>query len=121
MAGTSSAKTSAIALAASKEFLDTFLIHNGHGPKEILRTDTLENVTDKFHLLSSPNARNMISSFRSNNKGSGTIDRILDMKGCAKMEYIHDSVFLGQGHEKVYLFKMLVDGPGSGVDLVRRM
>ena len=61
------AKTSAIALAASKEFLDTFLIHYGPGPKEILHGDALEYVMDKFHLLSSPNVRKMISSFRGNN------------------------------------------------------
>ena len=35
--------------------------------------------------------------------------------------YIHDSVFPSQGHEKVYLFKMLVNGLGSGVHLVRWM
>jgi hypothetical protein len=29
--------------------------------------------------------------------------------------------FLGQGKEKVYVFKMLEDGLGSGVDLVKRM
>ena len=121
VARTPSAKTSAIALAASKEFLDIFRIHYGPGPKEILRGDVLENVMDKFHLLSSPNVRNMISSFWSNNKGGGKIDRILDIKGRAKREYIHVSVFAGQGHEKVYFFKMLVDGPGSSVDLVWRM
>ena len=43
------------------------------------------------------------------------------MKKQAKIEFIHDSVFPRQGQEKVYLFKMLVDGPGSGVDLVRCM
>ena len=55
-----SARTSTIALAASKEFFD---IHYGPRPKEILRGDALENVMDKFHLLSSPNVCNMISSF----------------------------------------------------------
>lgn len=43
------------------------------------------------------------------------------MKSHAKIEFIHDSVFPGQGKKKVYLFKMLVHGPGSSVDLVRRM
>jgi len=43
------------------------------------------------------------------------------MKKQAKIKFIHDSIFPKQGQEKVYLFKMLVDGPGSGVHLVKRM
>ena len=118
---TPTAKNSAIALAASKEFMDTFLVHAGPGPKEMLRGAELDEVMDKFRMLSSPNVRNIIASFRASAKGKGEIDRILEMKKVAKMEYIHDSIFPGQGQDKVYLFKMLVDGPGSGVDLVRRM
>ena len=37
VAKTPTAKNSAIALAASKEFLETFLVHSGPGPKEMLR------------------------------------------------------------------------------------
>ena len=86
-----------------------FFVYYGPGPNEILHSDTLEYAMDKFHLLTSPKVRNMISSFRKNNKGGGKIDHFLDMKGCAKMEYIHDRVFMGQGLTKIYLFKMLVD------------
>ena len=71
-------------------------------------------------MLSSPSIRNVISSFRSNNRG-GVIDNIMTMKRESKFEFIHDSVFPGQGKEKVYVFKMLTEGPGSGVDLIRRM
>ena len=70
--------------------------------------------------MSSPSIRNVISSFRLNNHG-GIIDNIMTMKRESKFEFIHDSVFPGQGKEKVYMFKMLTEGPGSGVDLVRRM
>jgi len=45
----------------------------------------------------------------------------MTMKKESKFEFIHDSVFLGQGKEKVYIFKMLTEGLGSGVDLVKRM
>ena len=45
----------------------------------------------------------------------------MTMKRESKFEFIHDSVFPGQRKEKVYMFKMLSEGPGSGVDLVRRM
>ena len=62
----------------------------------------------------------MISSFRLNNHG-GIIDNIMTMKRESKFDFIHDNVFPGQGKEKVYMFKMLTEGPGSEVDLVRRM
>jgi len=45
----------------------------------------------------------------------------MTMKKESKFKFIHDNVFPGQGKEKVYIFKMLTEGPGSGVDLVRRM
>jgi len=121
VAKTPTAKTSAIALAASKEFLDTFLVDEGDGPKEMLRGKALDVVMDKFQVLSSPNVRNIVASFQNNGAGGGEIDRILAMKKQAKIEFIHDSVFPRQGQEKVYFFKMFVDGPRSGVDLVKRM
>ena len=87
----------------------------------MLRGKELEKVMDKFCFLSSPSIQNMIVTFRVEGKGKGEIDQILEMKRHAKIEFIHDNVFPGQGQEKVYFFKMLVDGPGSGVDLIRRM
>ena len=80
----------------------------------------MEEVMDCFQMLSSPSIRNVISSFCSNNRG-GVIDNIMTMKRESKFEFIHDSVFPGQSKEKVYVFKMLTEGPGSGVDLIRRM
>lgn len=118
---TPTAKDSAIALAASKEFLDTFLVHIGPGPEKMLRGAELDEVIDKFRMLSSPNVQNIIATFRATAKKKGEIERIFEMKKVAKMEYIHDSIFSGQGQDKVNLFKMLVDGPGSGVDFVQRM
>jgi hypothetical protein len=87
----------------------------------MLRRPELDKVMDKFCMLSSSNVRNIIASFRAGAKGKEEIDRILEMERVAKMEYIHDSIFPGQGQDKVYLFKMLVDGPRSGVDRVHRM
>jgi hypothetical protein len=43
------------------------------------------------------------------------------MKTYTTIEYIHANVFPGQSKDKVYVFKMLEDEPGSGVDLVKRM
>jgi len=86
------ATNSTIALAASKQFLDNHLIDNDEGPKEMLQEKSLEDVMDRFQRLSSPNIRNIITSFRSIGKG-GVIDSIMNMKRNLKFENIHDSVF----------------------------
>ena len=120
VAKTPTATNSAITLFASKDFLGNYLFHNGEGEKKMLKAEEMKEVMDRFQYLSSPSIRNVISSFRSNNHG-GIIDNIMTMKRESKFEFIHYSVFPGQGKEKVYIFKMLREGPGSGVDLVRRM
>ena len=61
-----------------------------------------------------------VSSFRSNNRG-GVIDNIMTMKKESKFEFMYNSVFPSQTKEKVYVFKMLTEGPGSRVDLIKRM
>jgi hypothetical protein len=114
------AKNSTIAVAASKELLDKYLIHNGPGSKKMLRGQELEDVLDKFEHLSSPNLRNTISLSRSGGK-RGAYDSIMAMKWFTTIEYIHGNVFPSQDKDKVYVVKMLVDEPGSGVDLVKRM
>jgi len=63
---TLSATNSTIALSANKDFLIAYLFHN-EGEKEILRGEELEEVMDCFQYLNSPNIRNIISSFCSNN------------------------------------------------------
>jgi len=107
-------------LSASKDFLTHYLFHNGKGEKEMLQGEEMEEVMDCFQYLSSPNIRNVISSFLSINRG-GVINNIMTMKKESRFKYIHDSVFPVQGKEKVYVFKMLTEGPGSSVDLVKRM
>jgi hypothetical protein len=107
-------------MAASKEFLDKYLIHSSPRPKKMLQGQELEDVLDKFEHLSSPNLRNMISLYRSNGKRGAYIG-IMAMLRYTTIEYIHGNVFPCQGKDKVYAFKMLVDGPGSGVDLIKCM
>jgi hypothetical protein len=117
---TPTTKNSNITMAASKEFLDKYLIHSGPRPKKMLRGQELEDVLDKFEHLSTPNLQNTISLSRSGGK-RGAYDSIMAMQRYTSIEYIHANVFSSQGKDKVYVFKMLVDGPGSGVDLVKRM
>ena len=117
---TPTAKNSAIAMVASKEFLDKYLIHTSHGSKKMLRGQELEDVLDKFKHLSSPNLRNTISLYRSGVK-RGAYDSIMAIEMYTTIEYVHGNAFPGQGKDKMYIFKMLEDGPGSGMDLVKRM
>jgi len=117
---TPTATNSAIALSTSKDFLTKYMFHHGEGEKVMLKGENMEEVMDCFQYLSSPSIQNIISSFHSNNRG-GVIDNIMTMTKKSKFEFIHDSLFLGQGKEKVYIFKMLTEGLGSEVDLVKRM
>jgi hypothetical protein len=58
---TPTAKNSTIAITASKEFLDKYLIYSGPRPKKMLQGQELEDILDKFEHQSSPNLWNMIS------------------------------------------------------------
>jgi hypothetical protein len=51
------------------------------------------------------------------------MDGITMLKGCSNWPYIQENLFPGQGSDsdKVFVFKMSEVGPGSGVDLVKRM
>jgi hypothetical protein len=86
----------------------------------MLQGKELEDILDKFGHLSSPNLQNTILLSRSSGKG-GAYDSIVIVKRFSIIEYIHCNVFPGQGKDKVYVFKILVDGLGSGVDLVKHM
>jgi hypothetical protein len=43
------------------------------------------------------------------------------LKDHSGFKYVHGSRFPGQFKDKIFVFKMSVDLPGSGVDLVKRM
>ena len=92
---TPTTKNSAIVLVASKEFLDGYFFHYNPGPKEVFHGKVLEDVLDKFEILSLPNIWNMISSFRSCCKG-GIIDSMTTMKRHSAIECIHGNIFLSK-------------------------
>jgi hypothetical protein len=121
VARTPQAKISAITLSCSKEMLDSELVHNGEGPKEKLTGQSLEAVMDKYELLASPSVRNNIVSLKHTPGKTGVIDSIMALKDSSKIDFIHGNIFPGQGKEKVFLFKMLTEGDGSGVDLIKRI
>ena len=107
-------------MVASKEFLDKSLIYSGPRSKKMLRGQELEDVLDMFEHLSSSNLRNAILLSKSSGK-RGVYDSFMAMQRYTTIEYIHGNIFLNQGKDKVRVFKMLVDGPGSDVDLVKHM
>jgi hypothetical protein len=49
------------------------------------------------------------------------MDNTMDLKEKSKFVFIHKNKFPGQSKGKVFVFKMSVDCPSSGVDLVKRM
>ncbi len=52
----------------------------------------------------------------------GSFDSIVMLKSLSPYDYIQDICFPGQHFsQKIYLFKMLVEGDGYGVDLIKRM
>jgi hypothetical protein len=81
----------------------------------------LEQVFDKWSKLGSHTVRNLIPEARRFCGQGGYIDNILKLKESSTYDYIHDSMFPGQGIDLVYLFKMSTCDPASGVSLVRRM
>ena len=119
---TPSATPSAIVLETAKELLGPLLLAKEGEPQKILELEELEPIFDRCKHLSSPNIRNCITSFK-NVRRFGTMDGIRMLRGFSNWKFIQNNMFPGQGDDaaKVYVFKMSEVGPGSGVDLVKRM
>jgi hypothetical protein len=102
---TPTAKKFTIAMATSKEILDKYLIHNGIGPKKMLRGQELEDILDKFEHLSSPNLQNTISLSRSSGK-KRAYDSIMAMQMYTIIEYngvsrVRCSILQGHDHRSM--------------------
>jgi hypothetical protein len=110
-------------LAASKQFLADYLLKSpanveGHH----LVGSSLEVVMNKFSTFASPNYHNFVSgSKRFLRSGMGTMDSIMALKDHSVFKFVYGSRFPGQSKDKVFVFKMSVDLPSSGVELVKRM
>ena len=117
------AKNSAIVMATSKTFIADYLLKSpSNGEGHYLVGSSMEVVMDKFSTLASPNCCNFVSgSKRFVRSGMGTMDSIMALKDHSGFKYVHGSRFPGQSKDKVFVFKMSVNLPGSGVDLVKRM
>jgi hypothetical protein len=120
---TSTAKNSTIVMATSKKFLADYLLKTpSNAEGHHLVGESLEVVMDKFSTLASPNCRNYVSgSKRFVRSMMDTMDSIMALKDHSSFKYVHGRRFLGQSKDKIFVFKMPVDLPESGVDLVKRM
>ena len=120
VAWTPNATPSAISLAVGKELLMQGLIDEDGGGNNLLEGE-LSLVFEKWSKLSTSSMNNMISDAKLHLGLGGYVDNILKLKRGSRYDFIHGSCFPGQGSNLAYIFKMSTVGPGSGVDLVRRM
>ncbi len=90
-------------------------------PIEPFKGNNLRQMMEKFTTLCSPNMRNLVATYKQHLGYRGYVSSILSLKVNSGYDYIQDSCFLGQQFGEVFLFKMSIDGDGSGFDLVKRM
>ena len=98
--------------------LKYFTIGEGHSLVDL----SLELVMEKFSTLAFPNYRNFM--FRSKNfvrSERGTMDSIMAHKDHSTYKFVQGCRFPWQSKDKVFVFKIFVDLPSSGVELVKRM
>ena len=119
---TPSATRSAIVLETAKEVLGPLLLAKEGEERKTLDLDQLLPIFDRCKHLTSPNIRNSISTFKAMRR-FGVMDSITMLRGSSNWNYVQKNMFPGQGEDldKVFVFKMSEVGPGSGVDLVKRM
>ena len=122
VAKTSTTKSSAISLAVGRKLLMKGLVDKADEGTKLSEME-FSQVLEKWSMLNTPSVKNMIRDARVHCGDGGYIDNILKLKKTSTYDYIHDNRFPGQGSMKdiVYLFKMSIVGPQSGIDLVRRM
>jgi hypothetical protein len=116
------ATKSSIVLEASKDLVGEYLLRNEDEPNKVLSFEELVPVLDRCKDMGSPSIRNRVVTFRYL-KRYGVMDSITKLRGLSNWAFVQKNMFPGQGEdsEKVFVFKMSEVGPGSGVDLVRRM
>jgi len=120
---TPSVKNSTTGFFMSKSFLSQHLFNeDGDDPIKLLKGEHLNKVMDDFMPLCFPNICNLVVLFKRHSTNRGYIDKILLFKSKSRYNYIQDNCFLRQlSNQKVFFFKMSIDGVPNGVDLVKRM
>ena len=116
------ATISKIVLETSKDVLGNVLLREEDDPHTLLSLEQLEPIFQCCKELNSPNLKNRVYTFKYLRR-YGVLDGITKLRGLSNWAYVQRNMFPGQGDDsdKVFIFKMSEVGPGSGVDLVRRM
>jgi hypothetical protein len=116
------ATKSAVVLEASKVLIGNYLLQPDDMPPKKLTLEELIPVLDRCKDMASPNIRNKVMSFRFLRR-YGVMDFITKLRGISLWAFVQENKFPDQGVDldKVSVFKMSEVGPGSGVDLVKRM
>ncbi len=130
-----------ISFNANNTFLASYSLGDSRdGIMELFEGEYMEQIQDKFYELNPPNVCNLVVFFKHHLRGGyidsvrklvvffkhhsrgGYIDNILELKSKSRYDYIQECCFLGQVHgQKVFIFKMSINGVGSGISLVIRM
>lgn len=119
---TPNATRSAIVIDATKEMLGEFLLRSKADPPHTLGLDELEPVFDRCKDMTSQCIKNHVTTFKYLRRFR-VMDSITKLRGLSTWAYVQKNMFPSQGEveEKVFVFKMSEVGPGSGVNLVKRM
>jgi len=117
-----SGTNSSIVLKAGQELLGEMLFQPEGSPTLQFRLDKLMLVLEKYKFMNSLSIRNEVTTFKYFQR-FGVMDSITKLRGCNNWAYVQENKFPDQGSDanKVFVFKMLEVGPGSGVDLVIQM
>ena len=91
---TPTATNSAIALAASKEFLAKYLLRSDDDPTKVMDLQSMKFVMDRYQHLSTPTIRNTVTSFKRIARG-GIIDSITGLRGQSSWPYVQENKFPG--------------------------
>ena len=111
-----------IVLEANKDIVGEVFLSADNDTHRLLSLKELEHVFESCRELNSPNLRSKVTLFKYLRK-FGVMDGIAKLRDVSNWAYVQRNQFLGQGDDtdKLFVFKMSEVGPGSGVDLVRRM
>jgi hypothetical protein len=113
---------SAVVLEASKVLIGNYLLQPDDAPPKKLILEELVPVFDRCKDMTSSNIRNKIMSFRFLRR-YGVMDFITKLRGISLWTFVQEKKIPGQGVDldKDFVFKMFKVGPGSRVNLVKRM
>jgi hypothetical protein len=85
---------------------------------ELVKSEQLKHIQDKFIEMNSPNVHNLVTSFKHHPRG-GYINNILELKFRSHYDYIQECCFSRQIFgQTVFIFKMLLIGLGMEQALV---